>query len=99
MQSGDPPDVFQAGAAERAGGVRQCRSLWDVTSALQQNGWEIHVPVGTLVALQSRRQRLRKVPWEAGMVGFWYNKAPLLAGRYYCTAYYMDSIPGRCRRS
>lgn len=74
MQSGNPPDVFQSWGGGVLAQYAQAGLVQDLTSALQQNGWGdsfLSAPLG----IYKVGDKNYGVPWDAGMVGFWYNKA------------------------
>jgi raffinose/stachyose/melibiose transport system substrate-binding protein len=73
MQSGNPPDLFQSWG----GGVMQeyakAGLVKDISSALQGDwGSSFSKPVLDQYSLDGKYYG---VPWDIGMVGFWYNKA------------------------
>jgi raffinose/stachyose/melibiose transport system substrate-binding protein len=75
MQSGNPPDIFQSWGG---GGMNQqvtAGMLKDITSDLDANGgaWRNTFAPGAL-AVYSYKGKNYGVPWDMGMVGWWYNK-------------------------
>lgn len=74
MQAGTPPDIFQSWG----GGVLQQYAsaglMKDITSDLQSGGWGNSFSQAAL-ALYSDNGKFYGVPWDAGAVSFWYNKA------------------------
>jgi len=75
MQSGNPPDIFQSWGG---GGMNQqvtAGMLKDITSDLDANGgaWRNTFAPGAL-AVYSYQGKNYGVPWDMGMVGWWYNK-------------------------
>jgi raffinose/stachyose/melibiose transport system substrate-binding protein len=75
MQSGDPPDIFQSWGG---GGMNQqieAGLLKDITADLDANGgaWRNSFAPGAL-AVYSYQGKNYGVPWDMGMVGWWYNK-------------------------
>ncbi|GAB4214544.1 MAG: extracellular solute-binding protein [Roseiflexaceae bacterium] len=73
MQSGSPPDIFQTWGGGVLKQYAEAGLVQDLTPALQQNGWGDSFQPGPL-SLFSFDGKTYGVPWNAGMVGFWYNK-------------------------
>ncbi|GAC1520006.1 MAG: ABC transporter substrate-binding protein [Chloroflexota bacterium] len=74
MQSGRPPDVFQSWGGGVLKQYGDAGLVQDLTSALGQNDWGSSFGQGPL-SNYSFGAKSYGVPWDAGMVGFWYNKA------------------------
>jgi len=74
MQSGNPPDVFQSWGGGVLKQFAEAGLVQDLTPSLQENGWGDSFQPGPL-SLYSFDGKTYGVPWDAGMVGFWYNKA------------------------
>jgi raffinose/stachyose/melibiose transport system substrate-binding protein len=74
MQSGSPPDVFQSWGGGVLKQYGEAGLVQDLTSALGQEGWGATFSPGPL-GLYTFDGKTYGVPWNAGMVGFWYNKA------------------------
>lgn len=74
MQSGNPPDLFQSWGGGVLTQYAQAGLIQDLTGALQQNGWGDSFQPAPL-GLYKVGDKYYGVPWDAGMVGFWYNKA------------------------
>ena len=74
MQSGSPPDIFQSWGGGVLKQYADAGLVQDLTPALQQNGWGESFNPGPL-GLYTFDGKSYGVPWNAGMVGFWYNKA------------------------
>jgi raffinose/stachyose/melibiose transport system substrate-binding protein len=74
MQSGDPPDVFQSWGGGALAEYANAGLVKDITADLQKDGWGDTFQPGPL-SLYKVGDKNYGVPWEAGMVGFWYNKA------------------------
>jgi raffinose/stachyose/melibiose transport system substrate-binding protein len=74
MQSGNPPDLFQSWGGGVLAQYADAGLVQDLTSALQQNGWGDSFQPAPL-GLYKVGDKNYGVPWDAGMVGFWYNKA------------------------
>lgn len=73
MQAGTPPDIFQSWG----GGVLQQYAaaglLKNISPDLQSGGWgSTFTP--SVLNLYSYNNKFYGVPWDAGAVGFWYNK-------------------------
>lgn len=73
MQSGSPPDLFQSWGGGVLGQYGAAGLVQDLTPALAQNGWGDSFQPGPL-SLYKIGGKNYGVPWDAGMVGFWYNK-------------------------
>jgi raffinose/stachyose/melibiose transport system substrate-binding protein len=72
MQANSVPDIFQSwGGGGLADYVNQGQVL-DITSAIEQNGWGASFEQGPL-NLYKVNGKNYGVPWDAGVVGFWYN--------------------------
>lgn len=74
MQSGSPPDIFQSWGGGVLKQYADAGLVQDLTPALGQNGWGESFNSGPL-SLYTFDGKSYGVPWNAGMVGFWYNKA------------------------
>jgi raffinose/stachyose/melibiose transport system substrate-binding protein len=74
MQSGSPPDVFQSWGGGVLKQYGDAGLVQDLAPALQQNGWGDSFQPGP-ISLYTFGDKIYGVPWNAGMVGFWYNKA------------------------
>ncbi len=72
MQSGTSPDLFQSWG----GGIMQAQAdagmLQDITAAVAPWASTINKGALSIYALNGKQYG---VPWDMGMVGFWYNKA------------------------
>jgi raffinose/stachyose/melibiose transport system substrate-binding protein len=73
MQSGNPPDVFQSWGGGVLGQYGEAGLVKDLTADLAANGWGDSFQPGPL-GLYKIGDKFYGVPWNAGMVGFWYNK-------------------------
>lgn len=73
MQSGSPPDIFQTWGGGVLKQYAEAGLVQDITPALQQNGWgdSFHQGPLSMFAFDGKNYG---VPWNAGMIGFWYNK-------------------------
>lgn len=75
MQSGEPPDIFQSWGGGVMNEFIAAGLLKDITGALDADGgaWRATFSQGALgvYALDGKNYG---VPWDMGMVGFWYNK-------------------------
>jgi raffinose/stachyose/melibiose transport system substrate-binding protein len=75
MQSGEVPDIFQSWGG---GGLKEqidAGLLQDITPALDADGgaWRDTFAPGALAVFSSDGENYG-VPWDMGMVGWWYNK-------------------------
>ncbi|MCS6993794.1 MAG: extracellular solute-binding protein [Anaerolineales bacterium] len=75
MQSGNPPDIFQSWGGGVMNEYARAGLLKDITADLDADGgaWRNTFSPGALgvYALDGKNYG---VPWDMGMVGFWYNK-------------------------
>jgi raffinose/stachyose/melibiose transport system substrate-binding protein len=75
MQSGEPPDVFQSWGGGTFNQQVEAGLLKDITADLQADAaWRDSFAPGAL-GVYSYQGKNYGVPWDMGMVGFWYNKA------------------------
>ena len=74
MQSGSPPDIFQSWGGGVLKQYADAGLVQDLTPSLQDNDWGDSFQPGPL-SLYTFDGKTYGVPWNAGMVGFWYNKA------------------------
>lgn len=76
MQSGDPPDIFQSWGGGVMIEYAKAGLLQDITPYLDADGgaWRSTFSPGAL-GVYAYQGRNYGVPWDMGMVGFWYNKA------------------------
>jgi raffinose/stachyose/melibiose transport system substrate-binding protein len=73
MQSGSPPDIFQSWGGGVLKQYADAGLVQDLTPSLQENNWGKSFQPGPL-GLYTFDGKTYGVPWNAGMVGFWYNK-------------------------
>lgn len=75
MQGGNPPDIFQSWGGGVMNEYVRAGLLKDITDSLDENGseWRDTFSPGAL-GVYSYEGRNYGVPWDMGMVGFWYNK-------------------------
>lgn len=73
MQSGNPPDLFQSWGGGTMQEYAKAGLLKDITSDLQGE-WGNSFSKSVL-DLYGMDGKYYGVPWDIGMVGFWYNKA------------------------
>jgi raffinose/stachyose/melibiose transport system substrate-binding protein len=75
MQSGEPPDIFQSWGGGVMNEYADAGLLKDITADLDANGgaWRNTFSPGAL-GVYSYKGKNYGVPWDMGMVGFWYNK-------------------------
>jgi len=75
MQSGDPPDIFQSWGGGTFNQQIEAGLLKDITADLDADpAWKDSFAPGAL-GVYSYQGKNYGVPWDMGMVGFWYNKA------------------------
>jgi raffinose/stachyose/melibiose transport system substrate-binding protein len=74
MRAGSPPDIFQTWGGGVLRQYAQAGLVQDLTPALAEDGWGKSFHLGPL-SLYTFDGKTYGVPWSAGMVGFWYNKA------------------------
>src|SRR5215212_3978296 len=74
MQSGDPPDIFQSWGGGGFNQQVEAGLLKDITADLEADAaWKDSFAPGAL-GVYSYQGKNYGVPWDMGMVGFWYNK-------------------------
>jgi raffinose/stachyose/melibiose transport system substrate-binding protein len=75
MQSGDVPDIFQSWGGGVMNQYADAGLLKDITADLDANGgaWRSSFSPGAL-GVYAYNGKNFGVPWDMGMVGFWYNK-------------------------
>lgn len=73
MQSGEPPDIFQSWGGGVMNEYVNAGLLKDITADLDKDGWRATFSPGALGVYSYKGQNYG-VPWDMGMVGFWYNK-------------------------
>jgi len=75
MQSGDPPDIFQSWGGGTFNQQVEAGLLKDITPDLDADpAWRDSFAPGAL-GVYSYMGKNYGVPWDMGIVGFWYNKA------------------------
>ena len=75
MQSGDPPDIFQSWGGGTFNQQADAGLLKDITADLDADpAWRDSFAPGAL-GVYSYQGKNYGVPWDMGIVGFWYNKA------------------------
>lgn len=76
MQSGEPPDIFQSWGGGGMNEYAAAGLMKDIDAELDADGgaWRDTFAPGAL-AVFSYQGTNYGVPWDMGMVGFWYNKA------------------------
>jgi raffinose/stachyose/melibiose transport system substrate-binding protein len=76
MQSGEPPDIFQSWGGGVMNEYAKAGLLKDITPDLDADGaaWRNTFSPGAL-GVYAYQGKNYGVPWDMGMVGFWYNKA------------------------
>ncbi len=75
MQSGEPPDIFQSWGGGVMNEYANAGLLKDITADLDADGgaWRNTFAPGALGVYAYKGQSYG-VPWDMGMIGFWYNK-------------------------
>jgi raffinose/stachyose/melibiose transport system substrate-binding protein len=74
MQSNDPPDIFQSWGGGSFNQQVESGLLKDITADLNADtAWKNSFAPGAL-GVYSYKGKNYGVPWDMGMVGFWYNK-------------------------
>jgi raffinose/stachyose/melibiose transport system substrate-binding protein len=75
MQSGNPPDIFQSWGGGDMNSQVTAGLLQDITPALDADSgaWRNSFAPGAL-AVYAYQGKSYGVPWDMGMVGWWYNK-------------------------
>ena len=75
MQGGTPPDIFQSWGGGVMNDQANAGMLQDITSYLDADGgaWRNSFAPGAL-AVYALNGKNYGVPWDMGMVGWWYNK-------------------------
>ena len=75
MQSGEPPDIFQSWGGGVMNEYAEAGLLKDITADLDADGgaWRNTFAPGALGVYSYKGQNYG-VPWDMGMIGFWYNK-------------------------
>jgi raffinose/stachyose/melibiose transport system substrate-binding protein len=75
MQSGEPPDIFQSWGGGVMNEYANAGLLKDITPDLDADGsaWRNTFAPGALGVYAYKGQNYG-VPWDMGMIGFWYNK-------------------------
>ncbi len=74
MQSGEPPDIFQNWGGGTFNQQVEAGLLKDITPDLNaDSAWHDSFAPGALAAY-SYQDKNYGVPWDMGMVGWWYNK-------------------------
>ena len=75
MQSGEPPDIFQSWGGGVMNEYANAGLLKDITPDLDADGgaWRNTFAPGAL-GVYAYKDKNYGVPWDMGMIGFWYNK-------------------------
>lgn len=72
MQAGDPPDIFQTWGGGVLANQVKAGMVTDITAATSD--WIGNLTPATTTAMQIDGKQYA-IPYDAGLVGFWYNKA------------------------
>jgi raffinose/stachyose/melibiose transport system substrate-binding protein len=76
MQSGEPPDIFQSWGGGVMNEYANAGLLRDITPELDANGGEWRNTFGQgALGVYAYKDQNYGVPWDMGMIGWWYNKA------------------------
>jgi raffinose/stachyose/melibiose transport system substrate-binding protein len=75
MQSGEPPDIFQSWGGGVMNEYAEAGLLKDISADLDADGgaWRDTFAPGAL-GVYAYKDLNYGVPWDMGMIGFWYNK-------------------------
>jgi len=71
LQSGEAPDLFQSWGGGTMAQQAEAGYLQDITAAIAD--WSD--TLGGALSIYSYNGKAYGVPWDMGMIGFWYNKA------------------------
>ncbi len=71
LQSGEAPDLFQSWGGGTMAQQAEAGYLQDITSSIAD--WSD--TLGGALSIYSYNGKVYGVPWDMGMIGFWYNKA------------------------
>ena len=71
MQSGEPPDLFQSWGGGTMAAQADAGMLKDITADVAS--WKDTVNAGAM-SIYAYNGKQYGVPWDMGMIGFWYNK-------------------------
>ena len=74
MQAGTPPDLFQSWGGGVLKAYVDAGLMQDITDKLKEGGWGDSFKKAAL-DVYSFDGKTYGVPWNFGMIGFWYNKA------------------------
>jgi len=76
MQSGEPPDIFQSWGGGVMNEYANAGLLKDINAELDANGGEWRNSFGEgALGVYAYKGVNYGVPWDMGMIGWWYNKA------------------------
>jgi raffinose/stachyose/melibiose transport system substrate-binding protein len=77
MQSGEAPDIFQSWGGGVMNEYAKAGLMKDITPDLDADGgaWRNSFASPGALAVYAYEGKNYGVPWDMGMVGFWYNKA------------------------
>jgi raffinose/stachyose/melibiose transport system substrate-binding protein len=71
MQSGTPPDLFQSWGGGTMAAQADAGMLKDITADVAS--WKDTINAGAMSMYQYNGKQYG-IPWDVGMIGFWYNK-------------------------
>ncbi len=72
MQSGTPPDLFQSWGGGTMAAQADAGMLKDITADVAS--WKDTINAGAM-SIYAYNGKQYGIPWDMGMIGFWYNKA------------------------
>jgi raffinose/stachyose/melibiose transport system substrate-binding protein len=72
MQSGTPPDLFQSWGGGTMAAQADAGMLKDITADVAS--WKDTINAGAM-SIYAYKGKQYGIPWDMGMIGFWYNKA------------------------
>ena len=72
MQSGSPPDLFQSWGGGTMAAQADAGMLKDITADVAS--WKDTINPGAM-SIYAYNDKQYGIPWDMGMIGFWYNKA------------------------
>ena len=92
MQSGTPPDLFQSWGGGTMAAQADAGMLKDITADVAS--WKDTVNAGAM-SIYSYNGKQYGIPWDMGMIGFWYNKAAFTKAGITAPPATWDELPRR----
>ena len=92
----DDPDLFQSWGGGIMAAQADAGLLKDITADIAD--WKDTINPGAM-SIYAYNGKQYGVPWDMGMIGFWYNKDALRAGRHHGAAGYVGRVPRRHREA